>query len=304
MMMKSMLTSLVFIVAILNIAHSQSKKEQDIAAIKSMCGCYEVEFNFAETFNYADRDDYTPSKVKRTGGLEWVGVIEEGKDKISIQHLLLVGTMTNPRIIKHWRQDWEYENQDFYMYNADNQWTYVRKSKDEVEGQWSQKVFQVDDSPRYEGSASWVHIDGKSYWENTTDAPLPRREYTQRDDYNLTVRQNRHEITDFGWVHDQDNKKVVRKVGKEDFILAEEKGYNVYTKVDDSKCKAAGEWWEENKEMWSAVRNNWDKIFSRKQDLVLKEKVNEKSLFEYLFALEAKTKSREIKEIITGFVSE
>ena len=27
-----------------------AKKKQDIAAIKSMCGCYEVEFNFAETF--------------------------------------------------------------------------------------------------------------------------------------------------------------------------------------------------------------------------------------------------------------
>ena len=30
------------------------------------------------------------------------------------------------------------------------------------------KIFQVDDSPRYEGTASWVHVDGKSYWENTT----------------------------------------------------------------------------------------------------------------------------------------
>ena len=27
-----------------------------------------------------------------------------------------------------------------------------------------------------------AHVDGKSYWENTSHAPLPRREYTKRDD--------------------------------------------------------------------------------------------------------------------------
>ena len=31
---------------------SQDKKQQDIKSIKSMCGCYEVKFNFAETFQY------------------------------------------------------------------------------------------------------------------------------------------------------------------------------------------------------------------------------------------------------------
>ena len=30
---------------------SQNKKKQDINAIKSMCGCFEVSFNFSEKFN-------------------------------------------------------------------------------------------------------------------------------------------------------------------------------------------------------------------------------------------------------------
>ena len=83
--------------------------------------------------------------------------------------------------------------------------------KKDVKGQWTQKVFQVDDSPRYEGSGYWVHLDQKSYWENTTSAPLPRREYTKRNDYNVTERGNRQEITSTGWVHDQNNKKIIRK---------------------------------------------------------------------------------------------
>lgn len=290
---------LLFFVASLN---AQSKKEQDLKAIKSMCGCYEVGFNFVETFNYSNAPTYQASKPKKTRALEWVQLVKENKNVVVMQHLLLAGPRENKHIIKHWRQDWLYENRDFYLYNADNKWSFVRRSAKEVVGQWTQKVYQVDDSPRYEGSASWVHVDGKSYWENTATAPLPRREATTRNDYNLTIRGNRHELTDYGWVHDQDNKKVIRKPGNEDVILAEEKGLNTYTKVDDSRCKAAAEWWVENSAVWSNVREGWGKIFAKKQDLVLKSKVQDKRLFQHLFALEADAKSKDIKEIITSFV--
>lgn len=299
--MKKLFTLSVFALLAVVVLQAQTKKEKDIKAIKGMCGCYEVKFNFAETFNYMDDPEYVPSAVKHTGGLEWAELVEEGDDKIVIQHLLVVGAPNDQHVIKHWRQDWIYENKDFYMYNANNNWKYEAKGKSDVAGQWTQKVFQVDDSPRYEGTSSWVHVDGKSYWENMTDAPLPRREYTQRSDYNLTIRNNRHEITSAGWIHDQDNKKVLREDG-EDIVIAEEKGYNTYTKVDDAKCKAAQAWWKENHEMWSIVRKNWDKIFAQKQDLTLKRKVENKRLYEHLFALEPTTKSKEIKEILTDFV--
>ncbi len=80
----------------------------------------------------------------------------------------------------------------------------------------------------YEGSATWVHVDGKSYWENTTDAPLPRREFSKRSDYNVMTRRNRQEITDYGWVHEQDNDKVLRE--DSDKVIAGEKEWNTYTK--------------------------------------------------------------------------
>ena len=186
------------------------------------------------------------------------------------------------------------------MFDANNKWNFVQKSKSEVAGQWTQKVFQVDDSPRYEGSATWVHVDGKNYWENTTDAPLPRREYTKRQDYDVTIRTNRHEITKDGWIHDQDNDKVIRKDGEVDFVLAQEKGLNTYLKVDDSKCKSAQDWWKENKAMWQLVRNNWDNVFAENKDLELNHKVEDKRLYQYLFDLEPTTKNKEIKKIITN----
>ncbi|WP_417854015.1 DUF6607 family protein [Xanthomarina gelatinilytica] len=289
-------------VAFVVTTNAQNKKEQDIKAIKDMCGCYEVTFNFAETFEYVEESTYLPSKVKHDKGLEWVQLVEDSKDKISMQHLLIVGNPAEPHIVKHWRQDWEYENTNLYEYDHNNKWSFVTLPKDQVKGQWTQRVFQVDDSPRYEGSASWVHVDGKSYWENTTSAPLPRREYTTRSDYNVTTRRNRHEITNYGWLHEQDNDKVVRADDKEDVIIAQEKGYNTYVKVADSRCKAAQDYWKENQEKWAIVRAKWDEVFARDTDLILQEKVDNKVMFKYLLDDENYNTAETINPLIESFV--
>ena len=291
-------TLLIFITFSVN---GQSKLKKDLSSIKQMCGCFEVTFEFSETFIYSKDTLYKPSKNKIDRGLEWAELVVDEKDKISIQHILQVGPPSDLYIVKHWRQDWLYQNQEFYFYDGDNNWKYNKVSKEDVKGQWTQKVFQVDDSPRYEGSGSWVHIDGKSFWESTADAPLPRRELSVRNDYNILKRGNRHEITNFGWVHDQNNKKVIRKIGEDDFVIASEKGYNTYKRVDNKRCQGASDWWQKNKEKWAVVRSQWDDIFSRNQLLSLKKQIDDKPLFIYLFAEEFKDKES-IKSIIDSFI--
>ena len=280
--------------------YSQSKKTKDVQSIKSMCGCFDIEFNFAETFVFSEKEDYQKSKIYKTRALEWGQLILDEKNKISIQHLLIVGSKQFPSIVKHWRQDWIYQNTDLYLYDKNDKWSYVSLDKKDVKGQWTQKVFQVDDSPRYEGSASWVHLDGKSYWENTTPAPLPRREFSKRSDYNVTMRGNRHEITSDGWVHDQDNKKI-QKEDDSQFVLAHEKGYSTYTKVPDSECKAAVDWWDKNGSKWKMVRDKWDIIYSSNKDLTLKPSVDDKKLYSYLFSTSIDEKN-EIDSTIDMFL--
>lgn len=282
-------------------ATAQDKKQQDIDAIKSMCGCYEVTFNFTETFNYSSDSLYKPSATKVDKALEWAQLVTDDEDKIQIQHLLQVGDPSKPMIIKHWRQDWLYQNQELYTYDFDNKWNYEEKSEDQVQGQWTQKVYQVDDSPRYEGSATWVHVDGKSYWENTTPAPLARREYTTRSDYNMLLRDNRHEITNYGWLHEQDNSKVIKEEGKEDVLLAKEKGYNTYVKVDDSRCAAAANWWKEHSDKWELVRAKWNQVYNRDRHLTLENKVDNKTLYKFLFD-ENVDQADQIDTIIESFV--
>ena len=283
-------------------AFAQTKKEKDLASIKAICGCFEVNFNFAETFSYSKDSIYQPSENKYDKALEWVQLVDSNEDFVSMQHLLIVGDILNPYVIKHWRQDWMYENTDSFPYAVDNTWLYKSNKASEVKGQWTQRVFQVDDSPRYEGSATWVHVDGRSFWSSNADAPLPRREITKRQDYNVTLRRNHHEIFDWGWSHEQDNDKLVREADKKDVILAQEKGYNTYRKVENERCIAAQVFWEDNKEMWALVRKQWNTIFSMRQNIQLKDKVEGKRLFQYLFALQSNAKEEEISAIITSFL--
>ncbi|OOV18433.1 DUF6607 family protein [Flavobacterium sp. LM4] len=279
---------------------SQDKKQQDIKSIKSMCGCYEVKFNFAETFQYAkDSASYKPSQTKHESALEWVELVEDTPNKIVMQHLLIV---SDDMIIKHWRQDWLYENTDLYLFDKNTSWKYKKLDKKAVKGQWTQKVYQVDDSPRYEGSATWVHVDGHNYWANVTDAPLPRREHTKRNDYNVLKRRNIHEITATGWNHEQDNDKLIRDDSGKDVLLAQEKGMDVYTKVPDIKCIAGQKWWAANNALWKNVRDKWQTLFDRHQDLSLEAKVEKKALYSLLFDLKPNATKAETDAIIQKFV--
>ena len=69
-----------------------AKKKEDIKAIQAMCGCYEVQFNFTETFDYPkDSASYKPSKTKHETALEWVELVENTPNKLVLQHLLITG---------------------------------------------------------------------------------------------------------------------------------------------------------------------------------------------------------------------
>ena len=277
---------------------AQSIKQQDREAIKAMCGCYEISFKYTETFSpqqdYEKKEDYTAS------ALEWAQLIQDEENQLSIQHLLIV---RDTMVIKHWRQDWLYESTKTFNYRQDNQWNFESKSPEEVKGQWTQRVYQVDDSPRYAGSATWIHADGKHYWENKASSPLPRREFSKRSDYNVMIRGNRHELMEAGWVHEQDNDKVIRTEGKEDVLLAQEKGFNTYARVEDSRCQAAQDWWKSNEAFWANVRAEWSRIYDRKEPLQLKKRVEEKPLFMHLYPLEKeKAGRRKIRKVLEKFV--
>ena len=98
------------------------------------------------------------------------------------------------------------------------------------------------------------------------------------------IRRNRHEITDYGWLHEQDNQKVIREQ-EGDKELAWEKGWSTYTKVNDKKCQPAKDWWKENHEFWNDVRSVWGEVFRTKETLAINMNVDNNIMFMRFFSL-------------------
>lgn len=303
------LSSLLSLLLVVNLAIAQ--KSQDRQSILDFCGCYEVSFQFAETFspdpNYTFKENYYSS------GLEWIVPVADEDEFISLQHLLVVGHGDKQAVVKHWRQDWQFEDQELYAFGGNDTWHYQPLESDQVKGQWTQKVFEVSDAPRYAASASWVHVDGRHYWESTSDAPLPRREYTKRDDYTILQRTNHHEITDNGHFHEQDNIKISRRPSR-DRIRAYEKGMNVYTKVEDERCQLAQDWWNNHQHFWADVRTVWQEVFDQHETIKIQSKVDDKPMFMHLFPLgdemsdvnnyDSELAQAKIREIIQKYLDE
>lgn len=284
---------------------TSSKLELDKASIKQMCGIYKVTFDFVETFATDTAYKYHPRY--KEWGIEYVFVAEETPTKIVLQHLLIAN---DTMIIKHWTQEWTYENTDIYTYYRDYEWVKQPVTAEKAKGTWTQKVFQVDDSPRYESIGTWVHVDGKHYWEGVNDAPLPRREFTKRSDYNVLKRYSRIEIKENGWVLLQDNEKIVRKNGI-DKTLCWEKGIERFW-TGNYDAMPAIKWWNKQEKYWADVRKAWANVYAKHSTLKLANVVNSKRLFDALFDLgnekcqnanyQAGSAQTEINQIIESFI--
>lgn len=246
----------------------QTQKELERELIKSMAGNYKVSFKFAETFSPIK--DYEYGERHFSQAKEIAFIIEDSTDKISIQHLLIVGN----HIIKHWRQDWEYENQEIFTLVKNHHWKKVRLSKEQVEGTWTQKVYQVDDCPRYQGYGTWVHVDGRHFWESTADAALPRREISTagRTDYNILRRHSHIELfQDGSWLLEQDNEKIMRSEdNREETLICLEKGLERFTPKSYDTTKTM-HWWNERKAFWIDVRRIWSHIMDTQEEIKITE---------------------------------
>lgn len=218
-----------------------------------MAGDFGVTFDFRETVSFEDGYEL---KEKVSGAHEVVRVIEDRGDFISLQHILVAG----PEPIKHWRQDWHYEPETVLIFVGGNAWETREVAEADREGAWSQVVYQVDDAPRYGAVARWTHENGAAEWLPAAEwRPLPRRDATTRDDYQAIDAINRHAITPEGWVHEQDNSKLILN---EDTprLLVREVGINTYRRVESSDAQIADGYWAATQEFWAGVRSEWEAL--------------------------------------------
>ena len=253
-------------------AESQAAFELDRADILAMAGDYKVTFDMKETTAW--RDDYEPIKAKISGGHESVRVIEDTGNKIVLQHLLVVGDDDNPFIVKHWRQDWEYEPKQILVYAGRGQWMLEDVPENVRKGRWAQTVYQVDDSPRYAGWGKWKTTNGVRRWSsNWTVRPLARRDATRDPVYDHYRAINRHQPMPGGWIHWQDNSKMKWVDGKA-VPYVQESVLNTYKKFNEYPVEAADNYWAKTKDYWQVVRSEWDAAMVKHGGITVEEEAN------------------------------
>lgn len=255
----------------------------DRRAILAMVGEYEVRFQFDETVVLAT--GYERRKPHRSRGFEFVELIEDAGSRISLQHVLV---SPGGHVTKHWRQDWVFEAPAHWRFIGDQRFEQATRDEPTRTGTWTQLVFEVSDAPRYAGSGRWNHRYGVSTWTSErTWRPLPRREYTTRDDYDLLNVENRHTITPDGWTHEQDNTKVVRRDGAPDRTVVREFGFNDYRRISGFDFTPGRAYWQRTAPFWAAVRARWDRALAASDALALAYPVDDEDFIGAIFTLAA-----------------
>ena len=274
-----------------------SKFERDRRAILAMAGGYRTTFDFLETVGFTP--GFTPSRPYQSWGTEYIYVVEDSGTFIRLQHVMVMfvadrdGNVQGPFVQKHWRQDWRYEDTDLHVFVGRNRWERQTRTAEEARGRWSQAVFQVDDSPRYEALGEWVHDGNYSAWTSERTArPLPRRESTVRNDYQILEGTNRHTLTPTGWVQEEENLKLVldatgAKAANVPY-LARELGVARYEHVVDFDFSAGDRYWQRSSDFWRDVRAAWDAVYAERDAFEYLEEVDGEEMFVPFFEYAAR----------------
>jgi hypothetical protein len=269
-----------------------SRFERDRRAILAMAGTFRASFDFLEVAGF--RAGFVPDRPYQSWGTEYVYVAHDEPRFVSLRHILVMyvkaksGAIEGPFVTKHWRQDWRYEDRELLTYRGNNTWAKERLKAARVKGTWTQAVFQVDDSPRYEAYGRWEHFGNASTWQSsTTWRPLPRREFSVRKDYQVLVGTNRHTITPTGWIQQEDNLKVVldergRPI-RSDPVLASEVGLNRYERLAHFDDSAAQRYRARTEPFWDDVRDAWREIIASHDRFTLRAAPDQGQLFAPLF---------------------
>jgi hypothetical protein len=266
--------------------------ERDRRAILAMAGTYRVTFDFLEVTPFGAQE---PKAPYQSWGTEKVYVDSDTGRFISLVHILEMrivqpdGKVSEPMVTKHWRQDWAYEPADVVEYQGTDRWQRRQLASAEGFRRWRQTVYQVDESPRYASLGKWEHTGSFSTWLSAeTWRPLPRREWSVRDDYQVLVGTNRHTVLPTGWVQEENNLKAVvtqaRELDSSRPYVGREYGVARYERIRDADFAGADSYYERTKEFWDQVRDRWGKVFAERGSVTLRGPVDKLGLFQPLFA--------------------
>ena len=273
-----------------------------LAAIRSMTGCYLVDYSYVEVESLKPgytRDPRVYDVNRDKSAKEWITADVVSPSRIRLQRVLfltdLSGAVRAGTEIRHPTEDWEYDAPFLYELVAPRTWR-VRDLKP-TPGLWTRRVTNLDDGLRYQCAARWS--DGTAYpeWSCSSYAPVPGRETRdmKRSDYDTLERTTRIIAYGQSFLERQDNVKIIHRDGAK-VPLAREVGKNWSVRLPDAECDAARAFAGPRQAFWSVSREVWDSVLNGAGPFVEKAPAGQPPRFVKMYEVEEDYVGRDLSD--------
>jgi hypothetical protein len=273
-----------------------------LAAIRSMTGCYLVDYSYVEVESLKPgytRDPRVYDVNRDKSAKEWITADVVSPSRIRLQRVLfltdLAGAVRAGTEIRHQTEDWEYDSPFLYELVAPRTWR-VRDLKP-TPGLWTRRVTNLDDGLRYHCAARWS--DGTAYpeWSCSSYAPVPGRETRdmKRSDYDTLERTTRIIAYGQSFLERQDNVKIIHRDGAK-VPLAREVGKNWSVRLPDAECDAARAFAGPRQAFWSVSREVWDGVLNGAGPFVEKAPAGQPPRFVKMYEVEEDYVGRDLSD--------
>lgn len=246
---------------------------EDRNELLKMQGCFRTDYNFAEKEilnpEYSSEEFQKNSKRYDATATEWIGLIEDQQNKLVFQRIMLIDMgAPHPYAFKHHAEEWTYEPTFTYDYLGGGFYSARQLEASESQGQWKRDTKSLDDGTRYQCVAGWTYSNPRSpSWTCQTYSPIPGRETRdmKRKDYQGLERRSELKLHSWGWKELQWNEKVWERESQL-IPFVSELGTTTYTRINDSECEPAIEFWNKRKAFWKIARQVWSDILNGHDD--------------------------------------
>ncbi len=273
-----------------------------LAAIRSMTGCYLVDYSYVEVESLKPgytRDPRVYDVNRDKSAKEWITPDVVSPSRIRLQRVLfltdLAGVVRAGTEIRHQTEDWEYDAPFLYELVAPRAWG-VRDLKPPP-GLWTRRVTNLDDGLRYQCAARWS--DGTAYpeWSCSSYAPVPGRETRdmKRSDYDTLERTTRIIAYGQSFLERQDNVKTIHRDGAA-VPLAREVGKNWSVRLPDAECEAARAFAAPRQAFWGVSREVWDGVLNGAGPFVEKAPAGQPPRFVKMYEVEDDYVGRDLSD--------
>ena len=273
-----------------------------LAAIRSMTGCYLVDYSYVEVESLKPgytRDPRVYDVNRDKSAKEWITADAVSSSRVRLQRILfltdLAGTVRAGTEIRHQTEDWEYGAPFLYDFVAPRTWQ-VRDLKATPE-LWTRRVTNLDDGLRYQCAARWAADTAYPEWMCTSYAPIPGRETRdmKRSDYDALERTTRIIAYGQSFLERQDNVKTIHRDGEKS-PLAREVGKNWSVRLPDAECEAARAFATPRRAFWSLSREVWDTVLDGTAPFVEKAPAGQPPRFVKMYEVEEAYVGRDLSD--------